>query len=92
MKFRLRFLCRQFDHIHLVQLLLSGHRHISGRYTCLITCHEIFQLTDLLLLSSVSGFQLRFLHCIDFLEVIIISHITVQFLILHMINDIYNFI
>ena len=78
--------------IHLIQLFLTGHRHISCRHTSFISCNEILQLADFLLLTTVSRFQLCFLHRINFLEMIIIAHITVQFLIFHMINNIHDFI
>ena len=90
MKLRLRLLGSKLDHIHLIQLLLSGHCHISCRNPCLISCDEILQFTDFLLLASVSSLKLSFLHLIHFLEMVIIPHITVQFLILHMINQIDN--
>ena len=90
MKFRLRLLGSKLDHIHLIQLLLPGHCHISCRNPCLISCDEILQFTDFLLLASVSSLKLSLLHLIHFLEMIIIPDITVQFLILHMINQIDN--
>ena len=88
MEFRLRLLRRQFDHIHLVQLFLPGHCHISCRYTGLVSRHKILQFTDLLLLTAVRSLKLCFLHRIDLLEMIIITHITVQFLVFHMIDDV----
>ena len=92
MKFRLRLFCCQFDHIHLIQLLLSGHRHISCRNSGLVSGNEILKFTDLLLLTAICCLELRFLHCINFLEMLIITYVTVQFLIFHMINDIYHFV
>ena len=89
-KLRFWFFFCQFNHIHLIQLLLSGHCHISGGNPCFIPCHKIFQLTDFLLLSLISGFQLGFFHSIDFLKMIIVSYVTIQFLIIHVINQIYH--
>lgn len=89
---RLRLLCCQLDHIHLVQLFLTGHRHVSGGNTCFVSCNKIFQFADFLLLTTVCRFQLCFLHCIHFLEMIVVADITVQLLILHMIDDIYYLI
>ena len=88
MKLRFRLLGGKLDHIHLIQFLLPGHCHISGRNPRLISCNEIFQLTDFLLLTSVSGLKLSLFHLIHFLEMIIIPDIAVQLLILHMINQI----
>ena len=90
MKLRLWFLCCQLDYIHLIQLLLAGHGHISGGNPCLISRHEIFQLCDFLLLPVVGRFQLSLLHRINFLEFIIIAHIPVQLLVFHMIDQIYH--
>ena len=87
-KLRLRLLCCQLDHIHLIQFLLAGHGHISCRNTCLVSCYEVFQLTDLLLLFSVGSLQLCLLNHIDFLEMVVVSYVTVQFLIFHVIDDI----
>jgi len=91
-KLRLRLFCCQLDHIHLVQLFLTGHRHVSGRNTCFVSCNKIFQFADFLLLTTVCRFQLCFLHRIHFLEMIVVADITVQLLILHMIDDIYYLI
>ena len=91
-EFRLWFLCCQFDHIHLIQFLLSGHCHVSCRNAGFISCNEIFQFTDLLLLTAVCRLELCFLDCINFLKMIIITYVTVQFLIFHMINDVYHFV
>ena len=85
---RLRLLCCQLDHIHLVQLFLAGHSHVSCGNTCLIPCYKILQLTDLLLLFAVSSLQLCLLDRIDLLEMIVISYITVQFLIFHVIDNV----
>ena len=85
---RLRLLCCQLDHIHLVQLFLTGHSHVPCGNTCLIPCHKILQLTDLLLLFAVSSLQLCLLDRIDLLEMIVISHVTVQFLIFHVIDNV----
>ena len=92
MEFRLRFFRCQFDHIHLIQFLLSGHCHISCRNSCLVSGNEVFQFTDLLLLTAVCRLELCFLDCINFLKMIIITYVTVQFLIFHMINDVYHFV
>ena len=92
MEFRLRFFRCQFDHIHLIQFLLSGHCHISCRNSCLVSGNEVFQFTDLLLLTAVCRLELCFLDCINFLKMIIITYVTVQFLIFHMINDVHHFV
>ena len=92
MEFRLGTLCRKLDHVHLVQLLLSGHCHISRGDTSLVPRDEILKLADLLLLSLISRFQLGLLHLIHSLEIIIISHIPIQALILHVIDDIHHVI
>ena len=52
MKFRLWLFCRKLDHIHLIQLFLTGHCHVSCRHTRFIPCHEVLQLTDFLLLTD----------------------------------------
>ena len=85
---RLRFFCCQLDHIHLVQFFLAGHGHVSCGNTGFISCHKVFQLTDLLLLFPVGRLQLCLLNRVDFLEVVVVSYITVQFLIFHVIDDI----
>ena len=91
-KFRLRFFRCQLDHIHFVQLFLTGHSHVSGGYTGLVPCNKILQFTDFLLLAAISCLQLGFFHRIDLLKMIVIAHITVQLLIFHMINKIHHFI
>ena len=88
MKFRLRLLRRQLNHIHLVQLLLPGHGHIPRGHAGLVSRHEILQLRDLLLLAVVGRLQLSLFHRIDLLEPVVISHVAVQLLIVHMINQI----
>ena len=90
MKFRLRFFFCKLDHIHLIQLLLPGHGHVSGCHTGFVSCHEILQLTDLLLLAVIGSFLLRFFDRINLLEVIVITHITIQLFVFHMIDQIDN--
>ena len=57
---RLRFFLRKLDDVHLVQLLLSGHRHITCRYTGFVACNEVLQFGNFLLLTFEGGLQLRF--------------------------------
>ena len=89
-KLWLWLLCCQLNNIHIIKLLLSRHCHISCGNSCFISCNEILKLRNLLLLLIVSCLKLRLLHSIHLLEIIIITRITVQFLIIHMINNIYN--
>ena len=88
MEFRFWFFCSQFDHIHFVQLFLTGHCHITGGNTGLVSGYKILQVCNFLLLSVVGGLQLGFFHSIHFLKFIIIAYIAVQFLIIHMIDQI----
>ncbi len=53
-KLRLWFLCSQLNHIHLIQLFLAGHGHISCRNPGLVSGYEILQFADFLLLAAVS--------------------------------------
>ena len=39
---RLGLLCRQLDDIHLIQLLLAGHGHVTGSHTGFVTGYEVF--------------------------------------------------
>ena len=87
-EFRLRLLRSQLDDIHLIQLLLAGHGHVTGGYTGLVSCYEILQIGDLLLLTIICGLQLGFLHGIDFLELVVIAHIAGQLLIVHVIDEV----
>ena len=88
MKLRLRLLLSQLNHIHLVQLLLAGHGHISGGNSGLISGHEILKLRNLLLLSLVGRLQLGLLHLVDLPELVVISHIPVKSLILHVVDNV----
>ena len=54
MELRLRFLLRKLDDLHLVQLLLSRHRHVSRRNAGLVSRNEILELRNLRLLAVVS--------------------------------------
>ena len=56
MEFWLRFFFCQFDDIHFIQLLLTGHGHIPGGNTCLIAGDEVLEIPDLLLLAIVGSF------------------------------------
>ena len=86
MEFRFWLFGSKLDHIHLIQLFLTGHCHITGGYTCLVPGNEILQVGNFLLLLIIGSFKLGFLHGINFLELIIISGIAVQLLVIHMIN------
>ena len=90
MEFRFRLLRRQFDHVHLVQFLLSGHGHVPRRHTRLVSRHKILQFRDFLLLTIICRFQLRLFHRVNLLEFVIIAHIAVQLLIIHMVNQVDN--
>jgi ABC-type dipeptide/oligopeptide/nickel transport system ATPase subunit len=43
-----------FLNIYFVQLLLTRHRHITSRNTCLVMSNEILQISNFLLLTLVS--------------------------------------
>ena len=88
MELRLRLFPGQLNHVHLVQLFLARHRHISGRHPGLVSGSEILKLGNLLLLFLVGSLQLGFFHLIYFLEFVIIPDIPVEALILHMVNNI----
>ena len=88
MKFRLRFLRRQLDHVHLVQLFLTGHGHITGGDAGLVARYKILQVGDFLLLLVVGSLQLRLFHGVHFLKFIIIAHIAVQLLIVHVVDQV----
>ena len=92
MEFRLRTLGGELYDIHLIQLFLTGHGHVAGGDARFIACHKILELADFLLLLLVGSLKLGFLHFVDFLEIVIISDVAVQFLIFHMINDVHHFI
>ena len=85
---RLRLLRRQLDHIHFVQLLLTGHRHIAGCHTRLVARNKILQIRDLLLLLIVCSLKLRLFHLVNFTELIIVAYIAVELLIVHVIDQI----
>ena len=82
------FLTLQLNEFHLVKLLLTRHSHIPCSHTRLITGHEIFEVSNLFLLALISRFQLRFLHFIDFEELVIVPRIAGQLLIFHMVDDV----
>ena len=88
MKLRLRLFLCQLDELHLVQLLLPGHGHVPGGHPGLVPGHEVLELRDLLLLAPVGGLQLGLSGGIDLLELVIVSHIAVQLLILHVVDQI----
>ena len=92
MKFRFWPLCSQLNLLHLVQLFLAGHRHVSCGDTGLIAGHEVFEFIDFLLLTTVGRLKLRFFNRVHFLKVTIVSHIPVQFLIFHMVDDVDNIV
>ena len=50
MKLGLGFLFCEFDHVHLIQLLLPRHRHVARGHARFIAGDKIFQLGDFLLL------------------------------------------
>ncbi|KXT94878.1 hypothetical protein SMIDD26_00516 [Streptococcus mitis] len=91
-KGRLWFLTLQFDNIHLIQFLLTGHGHISCCNTRFVSSHEVLEIGNLFLLTFIGRLQLRFLHGIDFLELVVVTRVTRQLLILHMIDDIDNIV
>ena len=70
------FLGCLLNKFHLVEFLLSGHSHVSCRNTGLISCNEVLELGNLLLLSLICGFILSLLHLVNFLEVVIIAYIS----------------
>ena len=90
MKFRLWLFLRKLDHIHLIQFFLAGHGHIAGGNSGLIPRDKIFQFADFLLLAAVGSFFLRLFHLVDFQEMIVVSHIAVQFPVFHVIDQIYD--
>ena len=90
MELRLRFFLRKFDDLHLVQLLLSRHCHVSRRNTGLVSRNEILKLRDLRLLAVVSCLQLALFHLVDFHEPVIVTHIAVKLLVLHMVDQVYH--
>ena len=90
MKLRLRFLPRQLDDIHLIQLLLPRHGHVPGGNPGLVARYKVFQLRDLLLLTLISCLQLRLLHSVDLHKLIVVSHIAVQTLVFHMVDNIHH--
>ena len=92
MKFRLRLLGCKLDHIHFVQLFLSGHCHISGGNTSLVSGNKILQLTDFLLLTAISCLQLGFFYLVNLLEVVIVAYVAVQLLVFHMVNNVDNIV
>ena len=55
---RLRFFLGELDDVHLVELLLSGHRHITRRDARFVAGNEVLQFRNFLLLALISGFQL----------------------------------
>ena len=92
MKFRLRLLGCKLDHIHFVQLFLSGHCHISGGNTSLVSGNKILQLIDFLLLTAISCLQLGFFYLVNLLEVVIVAYVAVQLLVFHMVNNVDNIV
>ena len=52
MKFRLWLFCRKLDHIHLIQLFLAGHGHISGRNTGLVAGQKKLDKMDVIELAA----------------------------------------
>ena len=53
-----------------------------------VSRHVVLQIGDLLLLAVVGGLQLGLFHGIDFLEFVVIAHVTGQLLIVHMIDEV----
>ncbi|MNP30352.1 hypothetical protein D3C76_1234200 [compost metagenome] len=87
---RLRFLPRELDNLHLVQLLLPGHRHIPRSHAGFVPRNEVLQIGNFLLLTFKSGFKLRLFRLVHLLEILVIPYITRQRLILHMVDQVNN--
>ena len=85
---RLRLLRRQLDLIHLVQLLLAGHRHVAGRYTGFISRHKVLQICNFLLLTVICCLDLCLTRRVNLLKLIIITRIASQRLLIHMVNQV----
>ena len=88
MKFRLRLLGGQLDHIHFIQLFLAGHGHVPGGDAGLVAGDEVLQIRDFLLLSVVGGLQLGLLRGINLCELIIVSHVAGERPVIHVIDQI----
>ena len=82
----------QLDELHLVQLLLTGHGHVTGGNTGLVAVNKVLEFTDLLLLALVGSFDLSLLDGIDFLEAVVVADITGQLAVFHVIDQVDNFI
>ena len=89
-EFRFRILPNHLNHIHLVKLLLTRHRHVAGRHSGLVAGNEVLELLNLLLLAVVRGFQLTLSPLADLEEVVVIPGITLQVSIFHMPDHIDN--
>ena len=85
---RLRLFSLQFYYIHFIQLFLTGHRHVSGGNTSLVAGNEILQICNFFLLLVIGGFQLRFFHRINLLELVIIAYVAGQLLIVHVVDQV----
>ena len=88
MKFRLRLLGGQLDHVHLIQLFLAGHGHVPGGDAGLVAGHEVLQIRDLLLLPVVGGLQLSLFGGVNLRELIIISHVAGKRPVIHVPDQI----
>ena len=54
----------------------------------LLRANEILQICNFFLLLVIGGFQLRFFHRINLLELVIIAYVAGQLLIVHVVDQV----